>query len=78
MRRVDTCTIELTNAELTANVNFESFLDQGMEVPNAGLTALRRAKVEHGMFATQEFVNWMSEGTVLVWGDDFRICTAGI
>lgn len=77
MKRIDSRTVELTSAELEARTFFDAALDAGQDIPTAANRALLRMRrgLKRGDegFPSDEFIEYLSEGTCERWGDTVHI-----
>jgi hypothetical protein len=75
MRRIDERTVELTDErEERAKQQFEGMLDRGFGIAEAAKLAVNRGDTMlPASILDDEFVTWLSEGTVTRWGSRYRI-----
>lgn len=75
MRRIDSRTVEFTEAEQVAKDYFEDYLSRGYSIPFAAKLALNRAQHQTGIVFTYHFAHYLSDGTVEHWGIRWRVQT---
>lgn len=68
MKRIDSRTVELTEAEVKVSDRFHALLDTGLGITEAARTALREVRNPRAprlpLWVSAEFVEYLSDGTL--------------
>jgi len=73
MKVINERTVELTDEELVAKERFDEHIAKQRPISLSAKLALSTARIECGCQFSDEFITWLSDGTVIRWGMSYRI-----